>query len=249
VRIQRAIAEADLVVSTGRIRPHYFAGWSGGVKSVFPGCAHADDALENHRLKSLPNARLGHTDDNPCRLDMEEAALFVPGKLHVLNVVSDVEGTSVAAIAGHPVLAHRALVEQARPLFEVKAPRTALVVVADRPPVTSSLYQASKLVPPAGELLIPGGSVIVVAECNEGTGPLDRVNHGIYEIGLKPQLPVEHRVVLVSELPETVVEQTYATHAPSLRAALASERKRLGVERAVCLWRAGECVAITNISE
>lgn len=246
VRIQRVVAEADLVVSTGRIRPHYFAGWSGGVKSVFPGCAHADDALQNHRLKSDPNARLGKSDDNPCRLDMEEAALSVPGALHSLNVLCDVDGTSVAASAGHPVHAHRRLAERARALFEVHAPRTKLVCVADRPPVTASLYQASKLIPPAGALLEPGGTVIVVADCSLGTGPLERVNHGIYEIGVKPQLPPGHQILLVSELDANVVRQTYATPCASLVETLAAERERTGEARAVLLWRAGECIAVAD---
>lgn len=245
-RIQRTVAEADLVVCTGRIRPHYFAGWSGGVKSVFPGCAHADDALTNHRLKSDPNARLGRSDDNPCRLDMEEAALRVPGKIHLLNVLADVDGTSVAAAAGHPIHGHRQLAERARALFEVRAPRSPLVCVADRPPVTSSLYQASKLIPPAGALLEPGGTVIVVADCSEGTGPLERVNHGIYEIGVKPQLPAAHRILLVSQLESSTVESTYATPRATLREALAAERKRMGDPRAVLLWRAGECIAVAE---
>jgi lactate racemase len=246
VRIQRAITEADLVVCTGRIRPHYFAGWSGGVKSVFPGCAHADDALTNHRMKSDPNARLGQSDDNPCRLDMEEASLLVPGRIHLLNVLCDVDGTSVAAAAGHPIHGHRLLAERARALFEVRAARSPLVCVADRPPVTSSLYQASKLIPPAGALLEPGGTVILLADCSEGTGPLERVNQGIYEIGVKPQLPANHRVLLVSELESSVVEATYAAPRASLREALAAERERMGIPRAVLLWRAGECIAVAE---
>jgi nickel-dependent lactate racemase len=246
VRIQRAVAEADLVICTGRVRPHYFAGWSGGVKSVFPGCAHADDILHNHRLKTDPSARLGRTDDNVCRLDMEEAAARVPGRLFMLSVLCDIDGNPVAAAAGDPIRAHRTLGERAHALFTVRAPRSRVVCVADRPPVTSSLYQASKLAPPAGAILEPGGSVIVIADCSEGTGPLERVNLGIYEIGIRPQLPTEHRIFLHSTLDPSTVAQTYATPASDLCATMEAELRRTGAERAVLLWRAGECLAVAD---
>ncbi len=242
VRLQKAVVEADLVVVTGRIRPHYFAGYSGGVKGLFPGCALAEDALANHQLKADPTARLGRVDDNRCRLDMEAAALKAPGLVAALNVLCDVEGNAVAAKSGDPVAAHRELCRLARALFEVRAPRARVVVVADRPPVTCSLYQASKLLPPAGSLLEPGGTVIVLAECDRGTGPLTRVNEGIYELGVRRQLPAQHRVVLVSKLAPEVVRRTYAQPAESLRDALDGA----GAERAVVLWRAGECIAVAG---
>lgn len=242
VRLQKVVAEADLVVVTGRLRPHYFAGFSGGVKGLFPGCAFAEDALRNHLLKADPSARLGRVDDNRCRLDMEAAAAKVPGRVVMLNVLCDIDGKAVAAASGDPVTAHRELCRRALPLFQVRAPRARVVVVADRPPVSRSLYQASKLLPPAGALLEDGGTVIVVAECDRGTGPLSRVNEGIYQLGVRRQLPERHRVVLVSELPPEVVRHTYARPAPSLSSAL----RDAGAESAVVVWRAGECIAVAD---
>jgi lactate racemase len=89
--------------------------------------------------------------------------------------------------------------------------------------VTASLYQASKLVAAAAPLLVPGGRIVVAAECWQGTGPLDIVNQGIYEIGIKPRLPAAHRVILVSSLPRDEVEQTYCEWAPSVEAALVDD--------------------------
>ncbi len=243
VRLLGEVAEADLVIVTGRIRPHYFAGFSGGVKGVFPGVALGEDALANHRLKADRSARLGCVEDNVCRLDMEEAALRVPAPIFALNVLLDVEGNAVAARAGHPIAAHRELVPLARQLFGVEAPRSPVVVVADRPPVSRSLYQASKLLAPAGAVLEPGGSLILVAECDLGTGPVERVNDGIYRLGIAPQLPADHHVILVSLADPADVATSYAEAAPSLSAALDRAFARQRVERAVLLWRAGECIA------
>jgi lactate racemase len=243
VRLLREVAEADLVIVTSRIRPHYFAGFSGGTKGIFPGVAQRDDALENHLLKADPSARLGRVEDNVCRLDMEQAALRIRGQAFVLNVLADVEGSPVAVAAGHPIAAHRALLERARELFSVRAPRSSVVVVADRPPVTRSLYQASKLLPPAGALLEPGGTIILIAECDQGTGPLERVNEGIYRLGVARQLSPGHRIVLVSTLDPEIARRTYAEPAPSLAEALAAALSAHAMTRAVLLWRAGECIA------
>ncbi len=238
VRVLREVADSDLVIATGRLRPHYFAGYSGGAKSIFPGCGHAEDILKNHLLKSHVTARLGRVHDNVCRADMEEAARKVGGI--VLNVLMDCDGAPVAAVTGDIVEAHRELVRLAEPSFLVRAPRARVVVVADRPPVSRSLYQASKLLPPAGAILEDGGTIIVVAECDLGVEPLDRVNEGIYRSGVAAHLP-EHRVVLVSQLEPSRVAMTYAASAPSLRSAL----QDAGVsarEPAVLLWRAGEMI-------
>lgn len=243
VRILTEVASADLVVVTGRVHPHYFAGYSGGVKGVFPGCGYHDDILANHLLKADPTARLGRVADNRCRRDMEDAALRVRGRIFILNVLSDCEGTPVAAASGDPIAAHRALAEIARPLFVTRAPRSHIVVVADRPPVTRSLYQASKLLPPAGAILEAGGVVILVAECTEGIEPVERVNEGIYRLGIAPQLPPGHRIVLVSALESAIVGSSYAEYAPDLSHALSRAIEHTGQEdRIPLLWRAGEVI-------
>ncbi|HVU03750.1 MAG TPA: lactate racemase domain-containing protein [Polyangiaceae bacterium] len=247
IRLLREVATADLVVVTGRIRPHYFAGYSGGVKGLFPGCALAEDVLQNHLLKADPSARLGRVEDNRCRLDMEEAALRVPGVVVALNVLADCDGGPRAAAFGHPVLSHRELVRQARALFLVRAPRSRVVVVADRPPVTRSLYQASKLLPPAGAILEEGGSVIVVAECSEGIEPVARVNEGIYRLGVARSLPARHRVLLVSELPESTVRRSYAEYAPTVTRALEMAGVREG-DAVPLLFRAGESIVEADVS-
>ncbi len=220
VRILDVVAHADLVVVTGRLRPHYFAGYSGGAKGLFPGCGYADDILQNHLLKADPSARLGILDDNPCRVDLEEAALRVRGNVAILNVLCDVDGAPHAVVSGHPVLAHRTLAERAEDLFRVSVPGTRTLVVADCPPVTRSLYQASKLLPPAGAVLEPGGTVVLVAECSEGIEPVARVNDGIYRLGVSRALPTPHRVLLVSTLGKEVVDRSYAEYAPDLTTAL-----------------------------
>jgi lactate racemase len=223
VAVHRALLDADLIVATGCIIPHYFAGYGAGSKAVFPGLGGSREVRINHRLKESPGARAGVVDGNPCRADLEEAAALLPRPVFLLNAVLDDDGAPRAAVAGDPQGAFRVGAALCDPLYRVTAPASRTLIVSGRGPVTASLYQASKLVAAAAPLLVPGGRIVVAAECWQGTGPLDIVNQGIYEIGIKPRLPAEHRVILVSSLPRDEVEQTYCEWAPSVEAALVDD--------------------------
>jgi lactate racemase len=244
LRVNRCLAEADLIVTTGRVKPHYFAGYGGGTKGIFPGLGHNDDIRQNHLLKADPGSRLGRVDLNPCREDLEEAARRLGRDTFMLNVV-EAGGVITGAVAGDIVLAHREGVRQLRRWVEVRARPAPLVVVSAPLPVTGSLYQASKLVPPAGLLLQDGGVVIMAAECGEGTGPLKTVNEGIFTLGVSLYLPKRYTLFLVSGMDEATVRQTYARHAPSLAWAVAEAARLIGGRgRVLVMPDAGDLVPV-----
>jgi nickel-dependent lactate racemase len=243
VRIHRALAESEVVVATGRVKPHYFAGYAAGAKALFPGLGAREDVRQNHLMKSDSSARLGRLEDNVVRLDLEEAARLVPARAFLLDVVMAGD-RAVAAVAGDLVAAHRRGAELARPFCEVSAAPADIVVASDGLPATVHLYQAAKLLAPAGWLLRPGGVAILAAECPRGTGPLDVVNEGIFRIGIRHYFPdAEPTIYLVSSLPVSVVEQTFCRHAGSLEEALAQARSRVGDgARVLVLPRAGDLI-------
>lgn len=228
IRVNRCVAEADLVVTTGRVKPHYFAGYGGGAKGIFPGLGHEPDIRKNHELKADAASALGRADGNPCREDLEEAVRRIGRDTYLVNVV-EVGGAVVGAVAGDVVYAHRAGVSIARPHCEAAAAPADVVVVSAPLPVSASLYQASKLVVPGGILLREGGVVILAAECPEGTGPLRTVNEGIFRLGVRRYLPERHAVLLVSGLPAETVAETYASFAPDVGAALVRARELTGL--------------------
>lgn len=221
VRLHRCAVEADLVVATGAIRPHYFAGFGAGIKAIYPGLGGAAEIRINHRLKQEPGARAGVVVGNPCRDDLEEVAAMLPTRPFLLDVVCDPDDVARDAVAGDVIAAFRAGAERARPWFEVHAPRTRCVVASDALPVTATLYQASKIVAAVASLLEDGGTIVLVAECADGIGGIDIVNRAIYEIGLAPRLPRDHRIVLVSSLGPEEVAPSYARWARSVEDALA----------------------------
>lgn len=220
VRYPPAVLDVDLRILVSEVRPHYFAGYAGGAKMLFPGVAGEAGIWHNHRLKAEPGARLGVVDGNPCRADMEAAAALA-GPALAICIVRHPDGGLVSVTVGEPVDAHRRAVEGARARFEVVAPEPArTVVVSDRTPVTMNLYQACKLLPPAGAVLADGGTVVVVAELHDGVGPVEVINEAIYALGVVHALPARHRVLLVSSQPPEAVAPTFATYAPDVGAAL-----------------------------
>ncbi len=215
VELHRCLLDADLVVATGCIRPHYFAGFGAGVKAIFPGLGSIPSIRRNHALKTHPRARAGNIVDNPCRADLEEAVSLLATPTFLLNGVCGPDDQIHAAVAGDPISAFRAGVAIARPWFTVSAPRAPLVIASDALPVTASLYQAAKIAAAVAPLVTEGGTLLLVAECADGIGPLEVVNEAIFRIGVLPRLAPSVTLALVSSLPPAEVGRTLVTHAPS----------------------------------
>jgi nickel-dependent lactate racemase len=207
-RIHRCVVEADLVIATGCIKPHYFAGFGAGVKAVFPGLGAARDVRHNHELKSAPGAKAGIVDGNPCRADLEAAVALVPTTVFLLNGVCASDGSIFAAVAGDPRLAFRRGVALARPQFTVHAEPADLVIASDDLPVTATLYQAAKIAAAMAPLVKPDGLLLLVAECPDGIGGLEVVNEKIFRIGILPRLAAGVRLGLVSGLEADIARTT-----------------------------------------
>jgi nickel-dependent lactate racemase len=229
VALHRCVLDTDLVVATGCIKPHYFAGYGAGCKAIFPGLGRNQEIRLNHQLKLEPGARSGVVVGNPCRDDLEEAVALVPVPKFLLNGVLDAQGRVQAVVAGDVRLAFAEGARLCEPFHRVTVRRSSLIVVSDRPPFTSSLYQASKLVAAVAPALSEAGTIVLVAECAGGIEPVDTVNRAIYEIGLRPRLPRDHRIVLVSSVPAELVRRTYCEHADSVEAAIAGHGAALTV--------------------
>ena len=100
VRLHRCVVDADWIIATGRIKPHYFAGFGAGCKAIFPGLGENRSVRINHELKSRPGARPGIVAGNPCRDDLEEAVSMVRSRQFLLNLVEDAYGGAQGAVAG-----------------------------------------------------------------------------------------------------------------------------------------------------
>lgn len=221
IRVHRCVVDTDLVIATGCIRPHYFAGFGAGVKAVFPGLGAADAIRINHALKSEPGARAGIVDGNPCREDLEDAVRAIATPMFLLNGVCAPDGEIHAVVAGDLERAFRTGAEMAKRWFTVRAPRAPIVVASDALPVTASLYQAAKIAAAAAPLVEEHGALVVVAECRDGIGPLEVVNEKIFRIGVLPRLARGAVIHLVSNLSSEHVGGTLVRYAASVAEVLA----------------------------
>ncbi|HEX9052638.1 MAG TPA: lactate racemase domain-containing protein [Anaeromyxobacter sp.] len=229
VRVNRCVAEADLVVATGDVRPHRVAGWGGGATAIFPGLGYEEDVRQNRALEADPASFLGRADGNPCREDLEEAVRRLGRDTYLVGAV-EAGGAALGAVAGDVVLAHREAVRMARPWCEVEAEPAEAVVVSAPLPASASLHRASRLLPAAGLLLREGGTVILAAECPEGAGQPATASEGLLEPGIRRYLPERHALLVVSGTDEATVRAAGASWAPSVAAALERARERAARE-------------------
>ncbi|MBC7258141.1 MAG: nickel-dependent lactate racemase [Chloroflexi bacterium] len=171
VEIFRPVVDADFRVCLGNMEFHYFAGFSGGAKAIFPGCASEAAVTANHAMMVRPEAQAGRLEGNPVRADLEEASAMV-GVDFILNVVVDGEHRIVQAVAGDVKAAHRVGCEWVSQRGKVPIPALADIVLvsAGGYPKDVNLYQAQKALDNAAYAVKPGGIIILVAECAEGCG-------------------------------------------------------------------------------
>ena len=170
--VNRLIVEADLLVSEGFIEPHFFAGYSGGRKSVLPGVASRESVLANHCSEFIahPNARTGIIEGNPIHEDMLWAAKKANLKF-IVNVVIDENKNPIYAVAGDVEAAHAKGCEFLSKLCKVSAIPSDIVISTNGGyPLDQNIYQAVKGMTAAEATVKDGGVIIMLAKSNDGHG-------------------------------------------------------------------------------
>ena len=172
LRLNRTAVEADLLVAEGFIEPHFFAGFSGGRKSVLPGVAARTTVMANHCAAFIghPSARTGVLDGNPIHIDMIAAA-HMANLSFILNVVLDSEHRIAAAFSGEFETAHRAGCDWLKERAGVDPVFADIVVTTNGGhPLDRDIYQAVKSMTTAETCCKPGGVIIAMARCMDGHG-------------------------------------------------------------------------------
>jgi lactate racemase len=243
VIINRLFAQADLRIVVGNLEPHQFMGFSGGVKTAAIGLAGRETIEHNHAMMLDPRSDLGRYDDNPARQDVEEIGGVI-GVHFVLNDVINEAKQIVYVLAGEP----RAVMESGIPLVRqlyavsVPAPYDLMIVSPGGHPKDINLYQAQKALAHAARVTPPGGTIILVAACPEGTGSrsyeqwvsgmpsqqavIDQFKREGFRIGPHKAFQIARdagprRVLFVTEMPPAQTERLLLKHCTCLDEALA----------------------------
>lgn len=170
--INKVALECDLLVSEGFIEPHFFAGFSGGRKSVLPGVCNAATVNENHSYKAIasPYSTTGVLEHNPIHEDMVYAARKV-NLAFILNVALNSQKKVIAAFAGDMEEAHDKGVAFVRSLAQCPCVTGDIVVTSNGGyPLDQNLYQSPKAVATAEACCRDGGVIIMCCSCVDGMG-------------------------------------------------------------------------------
>ena len=249
VDITRVVAQADRRICLGNIEYHYFAGYSGGAKAIMPGASTRAAIQANHSRMILPEAKAGALEDNPVRLDIEEAGAMV-GIDFIVNVVLSEHKEILKAVAGDVTKAHREGCRFLDTLYrkELSAPADIVLVSQGGAPKDLNLYQTQKALDNAKHAVRDGGVIILIGSCKEGLGEktfeewmttaptahslIERIERefrlGGHKAAAIAMVLERAEVDLVSELDDDFVRSIFLNPQPSAQAALDHAFAKLG---------------------
>jgi nickel-dependent lactate racemase len=258
--LNRIVDESDFLITLGIVMPHYFAGFSGGRKSILPGVAGRDTVRNNHArmveiMDDLPGIR-----ENPVSLEMIKAARMA-GVDFIINAVVDDSGNLVEVVAGDLEEAWYKAVGVSEGMYMIPVARKADISIASSSgyPRDINLYQAQKALDHADKATKQGGTVIVLAECPEGYGDqvfekfmkagctaqgiMDEIKKNFVMGGHKAygfaKVAAGKKVIFVTSLSEEIVKSLFARKAATAQEALAMALADQGPEAKILLFPEG----------
>ena len=254
--INRHVVEADVRVITGFIEPHFFAGFSGGIKGICPGTAALQTVMSNHGARHIgdPNATFGVTRGNPLWEELRDIALRV-GPSFMLNVTLNEQRQITNVFAGDILRAHEVGIEFVRrsAMQKVAAPFDVVVTTNSGYPLDLNLYQGVKGMSAGARIIKPGGTLILACECREGVpahSPLDKLLRSAsspeeiltrlatpgfvrpeqWQAQIQALVQRKARVLIHSSLPDDVVRACHLAPCPDLGAEVRRQLEAAGPE-------------------
>ena len=263
--INTHVAQADVRIITGFIEPHFFAGFSGGVKGIMPGCAGLHTIMSNHGAKNIgdPRSTFGITEGNPLWEELRDIALRV-GRSFILNVTLNEERAITGVFAGDIMEAHKVGIEFVRKsaMQKVKSPFEIVVTTNSGYPLDMNLYQGVKGMSAGARILEDKGTLILACECREGVpanSPLDQllksasspeeiltmlstpgfVRPEQWQAQIQALIQRRAKVLLYSELSDDIVQGAFLTPCKDISKVVAERLAELGPQARVAVLPQG----------
>lgn len=266
VDINTRVVEADFRISTGFIEPHFFAGFSGGRKSIAPGVFSVRSAYKNHGYKMIehPRTRAGVLKGNPLHEDLVEQAKMA--KLNfIVNVLLNKQREITHVVAGHPIEAHERGCEIERGIAGIKVAHKVDITITTNSgaPLDLDLYQSCKGIDVAAQITRDGGIIIAASSCCTGIGPEEfRTLHAsvsspeevlqkikrLEPIGVQwenqilARIQMKNDIYLVSGLEDSVVTDMMITPIRTIEEGLEKAFKALGDDAEIAVIPEGPLV-------
>jgi len=173
IEINSRYLDADLKILTGLIEPHFYAGFSGGRKSILPGISSFETMKFMHSFRMIDHPKVSNCllEGNPFHeygLRVTELA----GADFIVNTVINKERKLAGVFAGHYNHAHlrgcRKVYEHA--VVQLDHRMDLVITSGGGYPLDATFYQISKALICARDILKKGGTIVVACECREGLG-------------------------------------------------------------------------------
>lgn len=251
LKINKRVAEADFLITTGVILPHYMAGFSGGRKSLLPGVAGRESIENNHAMMVDVIEEKPQLEANPISREMFEAAEKV-GIDFILNVVTNSSREIVQVAAGDYLQAWETGIDTSAEMYHLPLAEKAeaAIVSSGGFPRDINIYQAQKALDHADHAVKKGGTIIWVAECSEGYGeerfekwmneaekPEDNVERikkkfliGGHKAFAISKVAAEKEIILISSLSQSQTENIFARKMNTIQEAVDYLKEKYGAD-------------------
>jgi nickel-dependent lactate racemase len=172
IQLNQLVRRHDRILVITSVEPHYFAGYTGGRKSILPGVSAHSTIEQNHRLAMRPEAKVLALQGNPVHEDMMDCARALQGKRILgIQAVLDRHHRVYRVAAGELHESFARAVSWADEVFVVPTIGLADIVISIAPyPMDVDLYQSQKAIENAKHALKEGGTLILVSKCRQGIG-------------------------------------------------------------------------------
>jgi len=171
-KINRLAFESEATLAISSVEPHYFAGYTGGRKSFFPGLADLATVERNHNLANSLDAAPLRLAGNPVAEHLDEImSMFDSSRVLSIQTVLDVESKLAGLFVGDLKSTFEQGVELADRIYAhaVDEPFDAVICSLESP-LDKNLYQTQKGLENCQAVVKDGGNIILVSACDEGIG-------------------------------------------------------------------------------
>ncbi len=264
VLVNSLLLNHERIIVIGSVEPHYFAGFTGGRKGIFPGICDLKTIERNHNMADSLAAQPMKLERNPVAMHLDSLLEFIDqSKVFSIQVVMDSTDTIAGIFCGNLRDSFHEASKLAREIYACEFDEPYDVCLCELlPPLDENLYQVQKALENCQLAVRDGGACVVVAACKGGIGSehffklaeiwdraRNRAKDGVPRFGSHKLARVNAMsgrimVGLYSELPVKTGRQVYYEKIDNLEMFLGT---RLGSGARVAVVRnAGHTVLIPN---
>jgi nickel-dependent lactate racemase len=260
VDINKRLARAECLVCINSVEPHFFAGFTGGRKSLVPGLAGFTTTVLNHSYAKYEEAKSLNLDTNPVHRDLMEAVHLLDNKpiFSIQLVTSRNEGIA-GVFCGDLEASFQQAVTCARRVYTAAIENKYDIVFAvGEPPLDINLYQLQKAQEHGAEAVADGGILVVVGACSEGIGSeyfvdqteiyptpesaltpkaLNDNNFGMHKLIKTARRLQKIKIWYVTKIDDKIIRKVYYESKESLQATLDEAIAQKGLDARVAILR------------